>query len=62
MLLTFNMPQWILLKGTVRGGSRGGEGKMPIRDESLNKPTPIILGFVEESLINGTIDSVSDLK
>ena len=40
----------------------GGEGKTPIRDESLNKPTPIISGFVEESPINGMIDSVLDLK
>ena len=37
----------IMLIGTIRGGSKGDEGKMPIRDESLNKPTPIILGFVE---------------
>ena len=37
----------IMLIGTIRGGSKGDEGKMPTRDESLNKPTPIILGFVE---------------
>jgi len=51
-----------MLIGTIRGGLGGDEGKTPIRDESLNKPTPIISGFVEESSINGMIDSILDLK
>lgn len=51
-----------MLMGTIRGGSGGGEGKTPIRDESLNKPTPIILGFEEESLINGMVDYVLVLR
>ena len=43
-------------------GQGGDEGKMPIRDESLNKPAPIFSYFLEESPIKGTIDSVLDLK
>ena len=52
----------IMLMGTVRGGSRGDEGKTPIRDESLNNPAPIILGFEEESLINGMVYFVLVLR
>lgn len=52
----------IMLIGTVRGGSGSDEGKTPIRDVSLNNPTPIISGFVEESLISGMVDFVLDLK
>ena len=48
----------IILMGIVRGG----EWKMPIRDESLNKPAPIISDFVEESLISGIVDFVLDLR
>ena len=52
----------IILIGIIRGGSGDDEGKMPIRDESLNKPAPIVSDFVEESPIKGTIDFVLDLK
>ena len=52
----------IMLIGTVRGGLVGDEGKIPIRDESLNNPAPIISGFEEESLINGMVDFVLVLR
>ena len=48
----------IMLMGIVRDGSGGDEGKMPIRDESLNNPAPIISGLEEESPTNGIIVSV----
>ena len=48
--------------GIVRGGSGGDEGKMPIRDESLNNPTPIIFGFEEESPNNGIVVSILVLR
>ena len=52
----------IMLIGIVRGGSGGGEGKMPIRDESLNNPTPIISNLEEESPTNGIVVSVVVLR
>ena len=52
----------IMLIGIVRGWSRGDEGKTPIRDESLNSPTPIISGFEEESSINVMVDSILVLR
>ena len=51
-----------MLMGIVRGGSGVGEGKMPIRDESLNKPAPIIYGFVKESPTNGIVVIVLVLR
>ena len=50
-----------MLMVIVRGGLGGGEGKSPIRDESLNNLSTIISCFVEESLINGTIYYVLEL-
>ena len=52
----------IILIGTIRGGSGDDEGKIPIRDESLNKPTPIVSNFVEESPIKGIIYSILYIK
>lgn len=52
----------IMLMGTIRGRSGGDEGKMPIRDDSLSNPSPIISGFEEESPINGMVDSVLVLR
>ena len=52
----------IMLMGIVRGGSRGNEGKTPIRDESLNNPTPIISGLEEESPTNGIVVFVVVLR
>ena len=51
-----------MLMGTIRGGLVGDEGKMPIRDEYLNNPAPIILGFEEDSPINGMVDFVLVLR
>ena len=51
-----------MLMGTVTGGSGCDEGKTPIKDESLNNPTPIISGFEEESPINGMVDFVLVLR
>ena len=51
-----------MLMGIVFGGSGDGEGKTPIRDESLNNPTPIISGFEEEWPINGIVVSVLVLR
>ena len=45
-----------------RGGSGGGEEKMPIRDESLNNWAPIISNFEEESPTNGMVVSVLVLR
>lgn len=52
----------IILIGTVSDGLRGNEGKMPIKDESLNKLAPIVSYFMEESTIKGALESVLDLK
>ena len=52
----------IMFVGIVRGGSGGDEGKTPIRDESLNNPTPVISGFEEESPTNGIVVSVLVLR
>ena len=51
-----------MLMGTIRGGSRGDEGKTLIRDESLNNHPPIISSFEEESSINGMVDYVLVLR
>ena len=51
-----------MLMGIVRGGLGGDEGKMAIRDESLNNPAPIISGFEEESPTNGIVVSVLVLR
>ena len=51
-----------MLIGTVRGGSGGGKGKAPIRDESLKILALIISSFGEELLINGMVDYVSILR
>ena len=51
-----------MLMGIVRGGSGSDEGKTPIRDESLNNPTPIISGLEEESPTNGIVVSVVVLR
>ena len=48
----------IIFIGTVRGGSGGGKGKIPIKDESLNKPTLTVSYLMEESPIRGTFESV----
>ena len=52
----------IMLIGIVRGGSVGDEGKMPIRDESLNNPTLVIYGLEEEFPTNGIVVSVVVLR
>ena len=51
-----------MLMEMVRGGLGSDEAKMPIRDESLNNPTPIIFGFEEESPTNGIVVSVLVLR
>ena len=48
--------------GIVRGGLWGDEGKMPIRDESLNNPTPIISSLEEELPTNGIVVSMVVLR
>lgn len=52
----------IILIGTIRGGLGGDEGKMSIRDESLNKPSLMVSYFIEEMPIKGKFNSVLDLK
>ena len=52
----------IMLMGIVRGGLGGDKGKAPIRDESLNKPTPIISSLQEELQTNGIFVSLLVLR
>ena len=51
-----------MLIGTVCDRLGGDKGKIPIKDESLNKPASIFSYFMEESPIKGTFELVLDLK
>ena len=48
----------IMLIGTIYGSSGGGEGKIPIKYESLNKSSLTISYLMKELPIRGTFKSV----
>lgn len=48
----------IILIGTICGGLGGGEGKIPIKDDSLNKTSLFVLYLMEESSIWGEFESI----